>query len=1169
MAEPGGATTQDGIFYQNTVAARFIADLLDLRDLPPRERVVEIRLEAPADVDDIVVRYADGHRQWIQAKTRVRLSSAPWKKMWTDLASQFSNPDFAGEDRLVLVLGDADEAARSIRELTERASTAPNFSEWFSRLSNHQKSVLEAIKPNLGNVDVLELLRRTSVEISPLDEIERGFNHRRLGTAHAIPKNFLSVLRDIAGGESRRRALLLAAGLRTKLANVFDIKVTEPAEWGLAAYRSTIPNLSRIEIPGTGISGTSEELFVWPRVRDFDRSAPVDFENEDTFLDTSERCTVDFKNFPSSQIDRYIVVAGPGYGKSALLNAIAARLASTPHVPVLIPLGTFAACNVSVLDFLNNTINRELSLRVDWGRLAEQGLIVPLFDGLDEIPTSQRRGVLNRVATFSARHPLVPWLMTVRDPAVISGPADARMVEIMPLESLDIVRFADAMKGRIPDLNSWEFVNRIEAYPDVARLAKIPLFLAMLLAFTNSRVALPSGRADLIECYLKTLFSPHEHKDLQSPSADASGLRLVAEALAFNRLESQEIGATEREVLDAVNRCGVSNGSPDEVLASLLTQGVLRRQNAIRLQFPYPIVQEYLAACFLIREHPQVLHQRTDDAIQRPWAQVVQFALEMHSSPSPLIRQMLMRQDDAFSTGLRLVARCIVNGARVDSALRDQVARQLALVWVESSWFLRERIGRLIVDGFSKPLLPEIRALLSNRRLIANGAGDIVVQARDSALTREVLMEILDAGLERFMNCHSLQPAIDRLGDDALDMYFKKARSDELSDDQLDGLTDLIGSLDPAYITPSFALDFACNTDFSDDMRLQAFCIAGNSLDNRAWPFVERAIRSNDVNWLALKAISRCSDPEVHISRFLRDESLDMMSRESIAGSVTHILQKDSERTSFIREAAKDENFPKNIRYIMLLLSARFGDEQAFLTMVSDLPIVEQRFAEITISLFGHYPNRELGITAAKAIKERVNDSRTAAAFAEHAVFGMTYIYEMDSFGGGALMTAPPHPAADVWADLVEGWMDLNSSTEIEQIVIALAAAKLGSTTAIETLQRLICTLGDPDDAKYDDDDVHGNKIRSAVDELRRRRKLIPIALAERLACCRRPNVPFAGINAIAAHGDHAAINLLVKIYNESPDAMLRSALLQAVEPVAGRLDVVIVKAGRYLQIIS
>lgn len=47
MPEQGGATNQAGIYYQNTLAARYLADLLDLSSLPPRERVVEVRLEAP------------------------------------------------------------------------------------------------------------------------------------------------------------------------------------------------------------------------------------------------------------------------------------------------------------------------------------------------------------------------------------------------------------------------------------------------------------------------------------------------------------------------------------------------------------------------------------------------------------------------------------------------------------------------------------------------------------------------------------------------------------------------------------------------------------------------------------------------------------------------------------------------------------------------------------------------------------------------------------------------------------------------------------------------------------------------------------------------------------------------------------------------------------------
>lgn len=1171
MAEHGGSTTQDGIFYQNTVAARSLADLLDLRHQPPRERVVEVRLEAPADVDDIVVMYADGHRDWIQAKTRVRVSSKPWKGMWADLATQFSRADFISEDRLVIVMGDADETARSIRDMAERALTSVDASEWIERLSEQHKKILATIEPCLGGkVSTIELLRRTTVEIQSLGEIEKTFERRRLGTAFTLPATFLSVLRDIAGGESRRRSLILAVPLRTRLAKEFGFEVTEPSDWGLPAYRSTIQRLAQIEIPGTGISGSSEELFVWPRVRDFDRAAPADFESEQPSLDSSQKGnSVDLKCFPSHHTDRYIIVAGPGYGKSALLNAVAARLASTPYVPVLVPLATFAACNQSVLEFLTNEINRELDVRVDWPRLAEQGSVVPLFDGLDEIPSNQRKAVLNRISNFSARHPLAPWLMTVRDPAVISGPADARLVELMPLDSEDIVRFADAMKSRIPDLNGWKFVRRIEAYPDVARLTQIPLFLTMLLAFNSSTSMMPLGRADLIESYLKTLFCPHEHKALLSPSIDPSHLRLVAEALAFSRLEAQEIGATEREVLDTAARIGANKESPDAVLACLLTQGVLRRQSAIRLQFPYPIVQEYLAACYLIRELPEMLSQRIEDAIQRPWAQVVQFALELHPEPSSIIQKMLGRPDDAFSTGLRLVARCIVNGANVNIAIKNTVARLLAPIWSESSWFIRDRIGRIVADGFSTPLLPEIRALLDKHRLVSSGAGDIVTAAKDLSLTREVLNSLLENELSSHMSLHSLQPAIDQLGDEALNIYINKYRTHDLSDDQISGLASLIGSLNPSNVTPNLALGIACDETLTDTMRLEAFYIAGETIDDRAWPIIDRIIRSGNVRWTALKALSKCKDPQEAVLKFLYDNTIALSTREEIAGSVNLVLKTESEQLCFVKDCSYDERLPTSVRYVMLLLSARHNDEQAFRFMVEHLGMLESRFAEITISLFGHYPNRDLGLNAASFIRARVQDSQAASAFADRAVIGMTCIFEMDSFGCGVLEPAPQHPAQSIWADLVDSWMDRNDSSEIQKISITLAALKLGSTRAIDRLKNLIYKLEDPDDARFDEEDEYGHKIRSAIDELHRMRNLIPLSLAERFARSKRPNIPFAGINAIAAHGNRSALDLLIELHNDQSKTILRSATLGAIESIASRLETVVIKTGKHLAIMQ
>ena len=308
MPEHGGATTQDGIYYQNTVAARYLADLIDLAQLPPRERVVEVRLEAPSFVDDIVVTFSDGHRDWLHAKMSLRSSGNVWTRVWSDLVAQLVSPEFGAEDRLIIVFGEFDRTSRTLRDLCERSVTASDQVEWRDRLGAQHRKLLVAIEQALGSVtDPLEVLRRTTVEIAPLQQIEESFERRRLGLASALPPHFLSVLRDIAGGGARRRMLFLAPRLRRRLSE-FGIEVTEPVEWGLSAYRSTIERLDRIQIPGTGISGPTHELFVWPRACNYERVDPGALEDEGTDWRVIEASTVDLQGFPSESLDRGIIM---------------------------------------------------------------------------------------------------------------------------------------------------------------------------------------------------------------------------------------------------------------------------------------------------------------------------------------------------------------------------------------------------------------------------------------------------------------------------------------------------------------------------------------------------------------------------------------------------------------------------------------------------------------------------------------------------------------------------------------------------------------------------------------------------------------------------------------------------------------------------------------------
>lgn len=1172
MAEAGGPNTQSGIYYQNSVAALALADLLELAPLPPRDRVTEVRVEAPDDVDDIVIRYADGHRQFQNVKTSVTPGSAPWTALWNSLHAQLCQPDFRADDRLTIVFEEATPTARALRDMCDRAVSVDE-AEWRNRLSQTHLKLLTSIEPIIGSPSgTLELFRHTTVKLLPLDQIENEFARRRLGGGFTLPAALLPILRDIAGGGARKRALFLAPPLRRLLLSGYDIEILTPAEWGLSAYRAAVRRLARIEIPGTGASGSAEELFVWPRVRPYERTRPSDFEDEDLRSRLAEESgVIDMRAFPSDQLDRCVVVAGPGYGKSALLTATAGRLAQSPHVPVVVPLASFATSEASIIEYLATQTNRDFDIKADWQRLAEQGLLVLLFDGLDEIPAGARPNLLNRIATFSARYPRSPWILTVRDPAVMTGASEAQIIEILPLEDDDIARFVETMKHRIPSLDTWTFIARLKMYPDLERLARIPLFLSMLLATIDTIESLPATRSDLIEAYLKTLFAPHEHKMVNGAHDKTVPLRDIAEALAYERLERQEIGASEREVREIILRVTERAADVEPLFERLRANGILRQQSAIRLQFPFPIVQEYLAACYLVRHFPASLVSRIDDAVQRPWAQVIQFAIELHQDPTQVIQAMLGRPDDAFCTGLRLVGRCIVNGARVDDATRSEVGDRLVAFWINASTRARERAGRLLADGFSNPITPSLRKALHHRWLLNDGAGDIISKANDSALTLSVLSGLMDSKLDRFTLYHSLKLAISAVGDEAFSAIIKRMSITHLTEDQLEGVSSLLEHFLPGSVSRELALTIALDEQLIRKLRLQAFRVAGSPLDVHAIPLIHEvlALEESAEHWTASRLFALAPDRIALLSEVMHDERLPHKIRCKIASDITLIFPEDSVRSDFISRCLADAKLDAELAIIIRLFAARYCDRSAFETLVDQIVKNPIHLVGETIALFGHYPSRELAERAADLAQARVESGEDATRIAHSASIGMLYIYEMDYGFGGALRYTNPHAATNRWMELIEDWSDREDLTEVQRMTLLTQASRLGSLRARASLEANVLALTDPDDPRYDEEDGYGHTIRSVISEARRRRPLLPLELAERFVRAKRPNVPYAGVSAIEAHGNREAMELLVKLHGGASDWHVKDMLANSIEAMAAKLGIVVQLSNKTLSIIS
>lgn len=1165
MTESGGSATQAGIFYQNSIAALALADLLDLDRLSARERLLEVRVEAPEHVDDIVLRFADGHQDFQSVKLNLRLQSNAWTGLWQSLHAQFQS-GFGPIDQLTIVVAERNAASDAVAQLCERTATAVDQAELIRRLGDAQRPALASIEKITGGAQAaFELLRRTRLLHLAEDGIENELGRRRLtGASPSLPA-LLPILRDIVGGAARRRGLFRPASLRRRLKLEHGLLLGEPPEWGLAAFRTATRQMARLTIPATSVSGAAKDMFVWPRARTFDSSKRTDFESENSDLsETSEEAGIDLRTFPTDQFDRVVVVAGPGHGKSALLTAISGRLADGPLVPVAVPLASLAAADAGVIQFLHTTMSSELEVNADWERLAEQGLLVLLLDGLDEVPATSRPQLMRRITTFSARYPQTPWMLTVRDAAVLGGLSQSAIVELLPLSDEDIERFAATMRDRLGNLQPWQVVRRLKLYPDLDRLARIPLFLMMLLATTDLNDPRPLTRSDLIEGYLTTLFSPERIKATGASDDRGVTLRAIAETLAFGRLEQQEIGATEREVRAVINRFVSDVAEADALFERLRTNGVLRPQSAIRLQFPYPIVQEYLAARHLVDKYPDSLHQRIEDAVQRPWAQVIQFALELAPDPEPVIEAMLRREDDAFATGLRLVGRCIANGAIVSDTLRLQVAENLTAFWVQAPSDARERVGRVLADGFWNIASPELEAALHHRRLLDQGAGDILSKRADLKLTLSVLQGLITDARDSMGIHHSFKYALRAAGDPALQAIINAMNPTTVDADLITDISGLFWNFNTASISPALALNVARDERLSWQARFHAYLLVGAPLEDAGVELAVKGFEQADWNrnYAARDLIGVHADPSAFLEQLLRSPTIPLERRVDLAASIACHIEEESERRTLARTLVGDDAIDPEVRIALRLMEARYGDAEQFRSLVEDLPTLPVQHAATTIALFGHHPERALAERAATLTRLRAQSAADIVRIANSVTTGLRNVFEMDWGFGGVVRAALPHAGIAPWIELLEDWSDRTDLAPKDRMRVRTAAAGLGSELIADALERDLLAIDDFDAEVWTTDDKQGHAISGALHQLKQRLPALGDDVIERLFRSNRYNIAMHGVRALGDRGDESALRRLVDLHRAKPKWGLRDLAANKIEQLAARLQIVVRKDG-------
>ncbi|MCG0065808.1 MULTISPECIES: NACHT domain-containing protein [Streptomyces] len=167
------------------------------------------------------------------------------------------------------------------------------------------------------------------------------------------------------------------------------------------------------------------------------------------FEDVIARLADGYRNLPGR---RLVAIGEPGSGKSVLailltLGLLAGRESGAP-VPVLLPASSWDPVREPLDDWIVGTLALPYySSRPEIPRtLLAHGLLLPVLDGLDEIPESARRSAIRGInAAIGAERPVVVTCRAAEYEDLIRGGApalrEAPVIEVSPVSADDVIAY--------------------------------------------------------------------------------------------------------------------------------------------------------------------------------------------------------------------------------------------------------------------------------------------------------------------------------------------------------------------------------------------------------------------------------------------------------------------------------------------------------------------------------------------------------------------------------------------------------------------------------------------------------------------------------------------------------------------------------------------------------